>query len=297
MPGFRTGNAPADWDARLSEPGSPVCTPDWLALREPADADARDAELVGLLARHLRERPRSGPLVVRDLGCGTGSQGRWLAPKLPGPQHWLLHDRDPEVLSRAVGGIPPNGADGTSVSAQARPGDLTGLRPADLAGTDLVTASALLDLLTRDEVDDLATACVTAGCAALFTLSVAGLVVIDPPEQLDAEFAEAFDDHQRREVDGRVLLGPDAGAYALTAFGALGAEVRCRPSPWRLGSSEAGLAEEWLRGWIAAACVQRPELALHAGAYLRRRLASAAAGRLRVVLGHVDVLALPGGTR
>ena len=26
----------AEWDARLSTPGSPVCAPDWLALREPS---------------------------------------------------------------------------------------------------------------------------------------------------------------------------------------------------------------------------------------------------------------------
>ena len=63
----------AGWDARLSTPGSPVCTPDWLALREPADSSARSPELAALVAGRLgAERP----LVVRDLGCGTGSLGR-----------------------------------------------------------------------------------------------------------------------------------------------------------------------------------------------------------------------------
>ena len=66
-----------------------------------------------------------------------------------------------------------------------------------------------------------------------------------------------------------------------------------RPSPWRLGADQAELAEEWLRGWIAAACEQQPDLARHADAYLHRRLDACAAGALRVVVGHLDVLALP----
>ena len=42
-------------------------------------------------------RPRRR-CVIHDLGCGTGSMGRWLAPRLPGPQHWVLHDRDADLL-------------------------------------------------------------------------------------------------------------------------------------------------------------------------------------------------------
>jgi hypothetical protein len=268
-----------------------VCAPDWLALREDADAAARSAELADLVGTHLAARP----VVVRDLGCGTGSLGRWLAPRLPGPQDWTLQDRDADLLDRAA--LPARAADGTPVTARTERGDVTALSAADLAGTALVTASALLDLLTADEVDGLAAACVDAGCAALLTLSVTGRVVLTPPDPLDAAFASAFDAHQRRVVDGRRLLGPDAGAAAADAFTRRGARVHSRPSPWRLGAGRAALAEEWLRGWIDAACTQEPGLDRHAGPYLRRRLRECADGTLRVVVGHVDVLALPGGAR
>jgi SAM-dependent methyltransferase len=272
------------WDARLSEPGSPVCAPDWLALREGADAAARAPELAGLAAEHVG----AGPVTVRDLGCGTGSMLRWLAPQLPGPQRWYLHDRDPVLLARAA-------AAATAVEAvETVAGDLTALRAADLAGTSLVTASALLDLLTVGEVAALARACVEAGCAALLTLSVAGRVVFDPPDELDAAFAGAFDAHQRRAVDGRRLLGPDSGAAAVAAFADRGATVTQRPSPWRLGAADSALTEEWLRGWIGAACAQEPELERVAGDYLNLRLEAIAAGRLQVLVDHVDVLAIPG---
>jgi trans-aconitate methyltransferase len=280
------------WEARLSTPGSPECTPDWLALREPADAAARSPQLAERLAAHLRDTavPRER-VVVRDLGCGTGSMGRWLAGRLPGEQHWILHDRDERLLERAAASLP----DGVSVETRA--GDVTQLDAAALAGTAVVTASALLDLLTADEVAGLAAACTGAGCAALLTLSVVGNVSFSPSEPLDTAFAAAFDDHQRRAADGRRLLGPDAPAVAMEAFQRHGAHVTSAPTPWRLGAApgDAALVEEWLRGWLSAGCEQRPELASAADAYLRRRLDALERGELRVVVGHADLLAVPGG--
>lgn len=281
------------WDARLSTPGSPVCAPDWLALREPADAAARSTELAEIVAEHVATRT-DRPLVVRDLGCGSGSMGRWLAPRLPGRQTWVLHDRDPELLEIAAAGLPGMSADGAPVVTRTEEGDLADLRAADLADTSLVTASALLDLLTVDELDALAGACTVAGCPALLTLSVTGGARLTPSDPLDAVVAAAFDAHQRRTDGGRRLLGPDAGAVAVAAFDRRGASVLTRPSPWRLGPDDAELAEEWLRGWIAAACDQRPPLEEHAADYLGRRLDALAAGLLRVTVGHLDVLALPG---
>ncbi len=285
---------PAPWSARLSRPGSPVCAPDWLALREGADAAARAPELARLAGVHLAAAARPGaPAVIRDLGCGTGSMGRWLAPRLSGPQVWILHDRDPALLASAAANTPAVAADGAPVSAWTQAGDLTELRSADLAGTALVTGSAVLDLLTAGEVDGLAAACTGAGVAALLTLSVTGLVEFAPSDPLDAAFADAFNAHQRRRIGDRWLSGPDAVAVAVDAFARRGAVVESRPSPWRLGADRAELAEEWLRAWIAAACVQRPDLGPCAGDYLGRRLGACRAGQLRLAVGHVDVLALP----
>ena len=95
-------------------------SPEWLDLREPADAAARSAELAGRLARQL---PATGPLVIHDLGGGSGAMGRWLAPRLPGPQHWVLHDRDADLLERAVAAPPPRSRSrrGTPTSPTWRP--------------------------------------------------------------------------------------------------------------------------------------------------------------------------------
>ena len=73
-------------------------SPAWLRLREPADAAARASDLVEPIRMRLPERGRA---VIHDLGCGTGSMGRWLAPRLAGSQHWVLYDRDADLLAHA----------------------------------------------------------------------------------------------------------------------------------------------------------------------------------------------------
>ena len=263
---------------------------EWLDLREPADAAARARDLVEQVRRRL---PASGPQVIHDLACGTGAMGRWLAPLLPVPQRWVVHDRDPDLLDVAAADLPGPAADGASVVVEARRSDVTQLGSNDLAGATVITASALLDLLTRDELARLIDACVAAGCPVLLTLSVVGQVELSPADPLDAHVAAAFDAHQRRLTAGGRLLGPDAVTAAVAGFRRLGAEVRVRASTWRLGAAEADLVAEWLAGGVGAACEQEPGLAGAADGYLRCRLAQVRAGRLAVAVGHADLLALP----
>ncbi len=71
---------------------------EWLRLREPADAAARASELVEKVRSYL---PTHGGATIHDLGCGTGSMAHWLAVRLPGPQHWVMYDRDDELLTVA----------------------------------------------------------------------------------------------------------------------------------------------------------------------------------------------------
>jgi trans-aconitate methyltransferase len=254
----------------------------WLGLREPADAEARAADLVALL------RP-ARPMVIRDLGCGTGSLGRWLAPQLPGPQHWVLEDRDPALLDHAAATMARTAADGSPITVETRLGDVTALTAADLRDTSLVTCSALLDLLTTDEVDTIAAALAATATSALLTLSVVGDVTFDPPDDLDEAVTGAFNDHQRRTVSGRRLLGPDAPAAAAAIFAKHGATVTTRPSPWRLGPDRSALAAEWLRGWAGAAAEERPDLPIDA--YMKRRLAAVESGQITIVVGHQDLYA------
>jgi len=171
-----------------------------------------------------------------------------------------MYDRDADLLAHAAANVPPLTADGSRVTVETRQRDITRLDQRDLAGASLITASALLDMLTAAEVERIARSCVEAGCPALLTISVTGRVALTPSDPLDEVIASAFNAHQRRgDGDGR-LLGPDAVGVAADMFAKLGAEVVIRPSRWRLSGSETALMTEWFKGWVSAACEQRPEL-------------------------------------
>src|SRR6201995_1916252 len=115
----------------------------------PRAPRARSRELV----EHL-SLPATGRWVIHDLGGGTGSMGRWLAPLLPGPQHWVLHDRDADLLEAARADPPSRAADGAKVTVEARQSDLGALDHGELGDGALITASALLDMLTAQELSD-----------------------------------------------------------------------------------------------------------------------------------------------
>lgn len=261
---------------------------EWLALREPADAAARAPELVKEVRSLL---PTDGGMTIHDLGCGTGSMARWLAPQLPGPQHWVMYDRDTELLSLVD--APRAAADGSPVTVETHRRDITQLDAAELAGATLITASALLDMMSAEELRRLVASCTAADCPVLITLSVTGRVELTPGDPFDQQIADAFNAHQRRTSGDRTLLGPDAFGIAVDILTGLGLDVLVRPSPWRLGPDQSALAVEWFTGWVRAACEQRPELADAADAYTRRRLPDVAAGQLSITVHHSDLLAVP----
>jgi trans-aconitate methyltransferase len=264
-------------------------SPRWLALREPADAAARSVELAQRLGRHL---PATGRLVIHDLGGGSGAMGRWLAPRLPGSQHWVVHDRDADLLELALADPPGPAADGAAVTVEARRSDITRLAPGELDDTSVIVASALLDMLTADELAAMLRPCTASGCPVLLAMTVVGRVALTPADPLDGRMVAAFNASQRRTTAAGRLLGPDAVAAAIDELRRTGAEVLVRSTPWRLDDAHAELMAEWFVGWVAAACEQEPALAGEAGAYRDRRLAQAAAGELAVTVDHADLLVL-----
>ena len=266
----------------------PQVSPDWLLLRADADYRSRSSELVHDVSALLP----SGHQEIHDLGSGSGAMMRWLAPRLSSPQRWVLHDADATILEHRD---PAPVLDGLGVTVVSRESveALADLRPSVLAGATLVVASALLDVITFAEAHAIVDACELLRVPVLFSLTVTGRVEFDPVDRMDAKFEDAFNAHQRRDADGRRLLGPDAGGVVASMF--LDAEwrVRTERTPWKLGPRDGDLIAEWLDGWMGAAVEQRRDLGVLADDYLVRRRAQLAAGELRVTVDHEDVLAWP----
>ncbi len=256
---------------------------EWLALREPVDHRSRPAELVGRLAEWCARRSR---LRVLDLGCGTGSNVRYLAPKLPAVQEWTLLDRDEALLARVEAPV------GTSVRPLRGTLEAEGL--AEVAGADAVTASALLDLVSDTWLGALADACEKGGCAALFALTYDGTFEwLDGGDPVDAAVRDAVNAHQRRDKGLGPALGPAAARRAEALFGERGYRTWLSASPWVLGPEDAALVRSLIEGWASAAAEQRPEEADRVRAWAERRRAGSTGQHSRLVVGHLDLLALP----
>jgi trans-aconitate methyltransferase len=259
----------------------------WLELREPADARARSTELVDHLSGLL---PQVRPLVIHDLGCGTGSMRRWLGSQLSGAQLWIEYDRDAELLQRDAMDS-TSSFDGIELSVQTRRADLAQLVEADLTGASLVTASALLDMFTADELEHFVSICASTGCPCLITLSVIGRVDLFPHDSLDVAAQRAFNDHQRRTMPHGRLLGPDAAAAAADLFQQAGLSILTRPSNWRLGPADGPLLVDWFQGWLRAACEQDLTLRNVAGSYAQKRRTQLDDGLWHATVHHQDLLA------
>jgi hypothetical protein len=270
----------------------------WLALRSAADERARSAELEMRLSnwfvRHVGTE-YGRPRVCVDLASGTGANVRRLAPRLPGPQHWRCVDVDETLLAHARSTLAELRTRGDAVATvETRQLDLASVSLGDeLAGATLVTASALLDLVSADWLERLADAVTGARAAGLFALDYDGRRECTPPDPLDARTHAAFDRHQRTAKSFGIALGPDAAARAAEAFAARGYEVHRARSDWTLGPADAALQLELLRGWAHAAIAFEPESGDELRRWLDRRVAHVASGASRLRVGHEDLLVLP----
>ncbi|MGC4397063.1 hypothetical protein [Hydrogenophaga sp. T2] len=276
---------------------------DWLALREPFDAAARAASAPLLQALRARA-PASGPWRVMDLGCGTGANLRWLAPRLGGAQQWLVIDHDESLLARwdhqpgfapaDAGRLRWQGA-GFSAEVLRRQTDLArGFAALPWAAAHLVTASALLDLVGEAWLRALVAHASGARATLFFALSVDGRHVWSPRDPHDAAVDTLFAAHQRRDKG----LGPALGAQAVPMLARLlrerGYRVRLARSDWRVAAPhdpDGALQRALIEGLARAAQEQDPAQAPLVRGWRERRLAQVARGRLRV--GHLDLLAWP----
>ncbi len=284
---------------------------DWLLLREPADWAARSESLTRTVAGVIGQ---ADAVRVLDLATGTGSNLRYLASRLPAHQSWLVVDQDSRLLERVTARTSAWGAsqhydvqtDGNQCvirgaqldcRVETRQLDLGTLDTLDIfAGRHLVTASALIDLVSEEWLRVLAARCQAVEAAVLLAINYDGRSSCSPPEPEDDLIRDRLNRHQTRDKGlGGPAAGPDAPACAERCFAEAGFVVEKASSDWVLGPGERELQRELIAGWAQAATEMAPDDVSEIDSWCARRLGHVDADRSHVVVGHVDVAAwLPG---
>lgn len=260
----------------------------WLALREPYDGRARNSDVLAGLAASVGDREL---LSIVDLASGAGSTVRAIGPRLPARKEWRLVDHDPALLAL----VSSRAAGQRITTAVADIAD--GLESILAEPADLVTASALLDLVSEDWLERLVTQCAARALPLYAALTYDGRIAFAPTEAFDAEIVAAVNRHQRRDKGFGPALGPTAGARAIARFEAIGWAVVNAASDWELGPEDTAIQTELLRGWAAAASEIGDLRSADISVWQERRLRHIAQRRSSIRVGHVDVFASPIGAR
>jgi hypothetical protein len=284
---------------------------EWLKLRESADLGARDAALARQFGAALPRRTGK-PLRLIDLGAGGGANCRALLPRIGGDQDWILIDRDRDLLAAQTEeftlwarrqGYPILAGGGRVMITAGKASwavtsmlldlarDQTALAALDADG---VTASALFDLVSSRWLDDLVAFLAERRVPLFAALTVDGQRIWDPALADDAILAEAFQRHQATDKGFGPALGGAAPRALAKALAAEDFRVTEAASDWHLDARDRVLLDELIAGEARAAREIDPERSAIFAAWEKQRRDQLENGRLKLTIGHRDLLALPG---
>ena len=259
---------------------------DWLALREPYDLAARNTTVLDAVLAAFRGQ---GSIAVVDLACGTGATLRAIGGRLPARQSWRLVDNDLGLLGTAATLARP-----PAVTVTARAVDL--VRDLELAldgPIDLITTSALLDLVSEDWLERLLLEAAARRLPVYAALNYDGQVSFDPPHRFDADVVAAVNRHQHGDKGFGPALGPDAARYAADVVKRVGYSFVEGLSDWTFGKTDQAIQSEVLRGFANAAGELGDLPDERVADWVARRLDMVAAGSSSMRVGHVDFFAMP----
>ncbi|MDP4593930.1 MAG: SAM-dependent methyltransferase [Beijerinckiaceae bacterium] len=272
---------------------------DWLSLREPVDHASINAVLRDRMVRHFANTQQ---IAITDLGSGSGSSLRGLAPFFPEQQFWRLLDHDQALLNHArialtdwADEAQPAGErlhlkKGTkSIIVECVQADLAqGVPEHLLDGAHMITASAFFDLVSVQWIERFCRQMADVPLPVYALLTYNGSEQWMPRHPADAAVLAAFHQDQQRDKGFGPAAGPEAAAALSGNLAACGYSVEQAPSPWVLGSSDAGLIHALAAGSAAAVA--------DAGLIMDKHAIGWREARQRAVsctIGHTDVLALP----
>ena len=241
----------------------------WLGLREPVDHRSRNQDLQAQVISYLTQIKTvyPGSLRLTDLGSGTGSNLRALAPHLHSVQHWTLIDYDAALLHTARATLLSwaDGETNTSIlgatvnlSAPIKPLSIikqnktiiVEFKCVDLykdyraildEPADIITAAAFFDLVAEPWLTEF---CAYLSKPLYTVLTYDGVEKWSPPDISDVEVLKAFHQHQRTDKGFGSALGPSAAERIQSLLQDRDFKVVCAHSPWVMNHRDRDLIEQ-----------------------------------------------------
>lgn len=172
--------------------------------------------------------------------------------------------------------------------------DLMGPRPWLTRGVSLVTASALMDLVSEVWLAELVRDVCAARAAFLVALTYDGRMELSPEHPLDTIVRGLVNRHQQTDKGfGGPALGPGATAVMERLFVSCGYEVVTAKSDWVLTIEQRELQRELMTGWAQAALELEPAARTDVEEWLAFRMRQLDLGHSRALVGHEDLAAFP----
>ena len=113
----------------------------------------------------------------------------------------------------------------------------------------LITASALLDLVSCDWIEELTALCLRMGASFYGCLTYDGKIEWLPSHPSDMKLVQLLNQDQRREKGLGTALGADSVTTLTRSLASKGFSVKIAPSPWVLGNADADLQYALLSQW------------------------------------------------
>ena len=284
---------------------------EWLALREPVDHRSRNLALQTQVIQFLGQIKAIDPdsIHITDLGSGTGSNLRALAPHFGLKQSWTLVDYDADLLRSARASLiawadsvvsANEGKSTLTPSGLIQPLTITKnsntiaieFQYADLVHdyhaildkpADLITAAAFFDLVAEPW---LAQFCAALTQPLYTVLTYDGIEKWSPSEAIDADVLRAFHAHQSTDKGFGIAVGPSGGERLQSLLQTQGFTTVCAPSPWVMDHYDHALIEQLAIG--AARAVREigtlPNALVNQWEHTRRNA-------MQCEIGHVDLFA------
>ena len=281
----------------------------WLDLREAADARARDVNLVTSLSTALNQ---SKEIRLIDLGAGTGSLCRYLAPTLRANQTWHLLDYSSSLLEEAEARFMTWAAQ-NELTVKSKAGiwcasngvteyriatevwdfaNGLGSFPTSLS-PDVITASAFLDLVSLSWIEQLVAFCKKLRTSFYGSLTYNGTMEWNPGNPSDSELLRFLNDDQQRDKGMGIALGANSSQAISKSFASSGFLVKTGPSPWCLTPTDSQLQKALLLQCVKLLEQKSNWPRCKIREWSNFRLAAIVAGQSQLKVGHQDIWAVP----